>query len=37
MKPEWEEKMKQGEIDKVEKLKKFQETFLAENPEIVPR
>jgi len=33
LKPEWEEKMKAGEIEKAEKLKKFQQNFLDENPE----
>ena len=37
LKPEWEEKMKQGEIDKQVKFKKFQEDYLEENPEMATK
>lgn len=37
MKDEWQEKMKNGEIEKQEKYRKFQESYLAENPEIAAR
>ncbi len=37
MKPEWEEKMKQSEIEKREKFRKFQEGYLEENPEMAPK
>jgi hypothetical protein len=37
MKPEWEEKMKQGEMEKAAKFKNFQENFLSDNPEMAPK
>jgi hypothetical protein len=37
MKPEWEKKMVKGEIEKQEKYKKFQESFLEENPEMAAK
>ena len=37
LKPEWEEKMKKGNLEKVEKLKAFQEGYLEENPEMAQK
>jgi hypothetical protein len=37
MKPEWEKKMKDGEIEKQVKFKKFQEGYLDANPEMAPK
>jgi hypothetical protein len=34
LKPEWEEKLKKGNLEKVEKHKAFQQAYLEENPEI---
>ncbi len=36
MKPEWEQKMKQGEVDKKVKFRNFQESYLDSNPDVVP-
>jgi len=37
MKPAYEEKLKEGEKAKIEKFKKFQEDYLATNPEMAPK
>lgn len=34
MKPEWEERMRKGELEKQEKFRKFQEEYLEANPEM---
>ncbi len=36
LKPEWEMKVKRGEVSKQEKFKAFQEEYLEENPEMAP-
>jgi len=37
MKPEWEEKLKKGELEKKEKFRKFQESYLKANPDVVEK
>ncbi|MDE1870717.1 MAG: hypothetical protein KGI06_00570 [Candidatus Micrarchaeota archaeon] len=36
MRASWQEKLKQGEIEKQEKFRKFREEYLDQNPELVP-
>ncbi len=37
MKPEWEAKLKKGNLEKVEKHRAFQQAYLEENPEIAAK
>lgn len=37
MKPAWEKKMRDGEVEKLEKFRKFQESYLETVPEMAPK